>query len=299
MKPKTYNTRFYNLLCVAGYMFCGLFFFSVYLLILLSSYSSISLSSIASAASQIASNFNVSGSVHSPVDKEKSKMEISAKETLADPSSHSILLTFRLVDSEGNPISDRQVEVYSNRGQVDIIEAVSKLSQYKAQASNISDLQKDNTNQDGIANFRISSFIPGEAVISAIADNVVNLGSVKFTFLPPPFPANITISVGLPGQKEWVLLSPPEQNLSPTQKAAKRLVNSGTKVKIPFWVFVSLSLWFLFTPVALLVMIGFFAKIRKVEKEEFALLKTVAEARDLNSLQDGLKDHRLISNRGG
>jgi hypothetical protein len=239
----------------------------------------------------------VSAFVESPVSKDKSKIETSAKETLADPASHSILLSVTLSDKDGKAISDKKVEAYSNRGSVDIIEAISKLPQYKAQASDVSDMQHDQSDSNGLTNFRVTSFVPGEAILSVVADNVVNLGSTKITFLPLPFPANITISVGLPGQKEWTLISPQEQenNLSLEQKAAKSLVNTGTKFQIPFWIFVLLVLWFCATPIALIIMIGFFAKIRKVEGEEFSLLKNVAEAKDLNTLRGNLKGHRIIS----
>ena len=78
-----------------------------------------------------AQNYSTTATVPSPVSVKKSTVDLNASEVLAEPESHSILLTVTLKDDEQKPISNRKVEVVSNRGIVDVIEAVSKFPSSK------------------------------------------------------------------------------------------------------------------------------------------------------------------------
>jgi len=229
---------------------------------------------------QSSGNVNVSAIVDSKVSKAESTVDTSTKETLADPASHSVLLTITVKDADGKPMPNILVAVYSSRGQVDIVEAVSKISEGHAQAAEISqipDIQKDKTDKNGQVQFRVTSFIPGEAIFNVIADTLVTLDPIKVTFEPLPFPSTITLTVLNPFTgKDITLYSPKKQensNLSPTQVAAERLVNTGTKIQI--------SYWFLLIPVLVVLLIVTFIllnflnlrKMRKMEQEQVMLLK--------------------------
>jgi hypothetical protein len=138
------------------------------------------------ALAQSTADVNVSATVDSKVSKVQSTIDTSTKETLADPASHSILLTITLKDADGNPMPNIPVVVTSSRGQVDIIEAVSKLAPGHAQAAEISDMQKDKTDENGQVQFRVTSFVPGEAIFTVLADTLVTLAPIKVTFEPLP-----------------------------------------------------------------------------------------------------------------
>ncbi len=226
---------------------------------------------------QGSANVNVAATVDSKVSKLKSTVETNTQTTLADPTNHSILLTITLKDADGNPMPNVLVIVTSNRGQVDIIEAVSKLAPGTVQAAEISDMQKDKTDENGQVQFRITSFISGEAILTVTADSLIILDPIKVTFEPLPFPTNITVSITNPiTGKEITLYSPKqqiEQGLSGTQINAKQLVNTGTKIQLSFWfVVIPTVIIILFL---LFIILNFFnlRKMRWMEQEQVLLLK--------------------------
>lgn len=77
-----------------------------------------------------------------------------------------------LRDKDQKHLAGREVVVTSDRDLVDVIEATSKLSQYQVHAAEILSMQKDKTNIEGKAQFRITSFIPGTIPLKIIADTV-------------------------------------------------------------------------------------------------------------------------------
>jgi len=251
-----------------------------------------------------AADVNVSATIESPVSKDESYSNFNTTETLADPVNHPILLTVYLLDSNRKPVAGREVTVTSNRGNVDIIEATSKISQFQIKAAEISTIQKDKTDNEGKVSFRITSFISGKAILQIIADNIVKLKEQTIQFAPLPFPANLTISVAMPfSQKEWTIFSPrlQEENLSSLQKEAKTLVNPGTKIKLNFWaVFLALALIIL-SPFFILLNFINVRKLRKTEKLEIDLLKRIVGASDLTGLRQEVKrngfDHDGILNQ--
>lgn len=248
-----------------------------------------------------AETVNVTASIASKVSEKNSYLEINTKETLADPVNHSILLTIYLLDKDKRALADKEVLATSSRGQVDIIEAISKLSQFKASAAQVSEMQKDKTDQNGRVSFRLTSFVSGKAVISILADGAVNLEKTEINFLPLPFPANLTVSVGIPGiNRELVLLSPAsqEQNLSSGQKQAKSLVNLGSKIKIPFWLFFLLVIIILGSPIFMILNFINLRKLRKIEKQEIELIAKIAAtfgidhtAEKIQEVKNGRFDH--------
>ncbi|MGA2667040.1 MAG: hypothetical protein ABSE91_03035 [Patescibacteria group bacterium] len=226
---------------------------------------------------QSSAEVNVSAVVDSKVSKIQSSVDTNTQETLSDPASHSILLTITLKDADGNPMPNISVVVTSNRGQVDIIEAVSKLGPGKVQAADISDMQKDTTDQNGQVQFRVTSFIPGEAVFTVVADTLVTLNPIKVTFDPPPFPTNVTVGMTNPiTGKEITLYSPKQQideGLSGAQIAAQKLVNTGTKIQISFWVLAWPTLLILLCPLFIILNFLNLRRMRWMEGEQVKLLQ--------------------------
>ena len=244
-------------------------------LILLFSYFIVPLFAHAQEKAQ-AEEMQVTATVDSPVSAEKSKVTLNTAETLADPVNHPILLTVTLKDNDQKFLPDREVFVTSNRGEVDVIEATSKLSQYQVHAAEISDMQKDKTNEEGQVTFRITSFIPGKVILQVLADNVVKLETQTIQFKTLPFPTELTITLALPGtQKEWTIFSPQlqEKNLSPAQKEAKIIANPGTKIKLNFWVIVLFLLIFVASPIFIILNFINVRRLRRMEKEQTLLLK--------------------------
>jgi len=223
-----------------------------------------------------AADVNVSATIESPVSKDESYSNLNTTEVLADPVNNPILLTVYLLDSNKKPVSGREVLVTSNRGNVDIIEATSKISQFQIQAAEVSAMQKDRTDNEGKVSFRITSFIPGKAILQILADNVVKLEEQTVLFKPLPFPTNLTLSVAVPfSQKEWTIFSPrlQEGNLSSLQKETKLLSNTGTKIKLNFWaVFLAFAL-IIFSPFFILLNFINVRKLRLMENEQSLLLK--------------------------
>jgi len=226
---------------------------------------------------QTSGNVGVTAVVDSKVSKIESTVDTNATETLADPSSHSILLTITLEDADGNPMPNISVIVSSSRGQVDVIEAISKISPYKAHAAEINDMQKDVTDKNGQVQFRVTSFIAGQAIFTVTADTLVALDPIKVTFDPLPFPTDVTVSMSNPfNGREITLYSPNKQistALSAAQISAQKLVNTGTKIEISFWVVAIPCFVILLCPLFIFLNYLNLRKMRKMEKEQFLLLR--------------------------
>ncbi len=212
----------------------------------------------------------VSAVVPSEVSAIKSHTTVSANETLADPVNHSVLLTIYLLDEDGNPLPDLVVRITSNRGSVDIIEAVNKIG------SGDPNMNEDTTDANGRVSFRIGSWMSGDAILTITADNLIELPAQQVKFLPLPFPTDLTITIPIPFiEEEIVLLTPKtqEQELTPEQREAKRLVNTGTKVEIPFWIFMLIGIFILSIPILGIVSFIYLRRIRNAERREMALLQ--------------------------
>lgn len=249
-----------------------LFFVPFFILLFLSLIIPISTKAVEEAQAE---EFNVNAQVLSPVSADNSYTQVNAQETLADPVNHPILLMVTLFDKNGVALPEREVTLTSDRGNVDIIEATSKISEYQVHAAEISSFQKDKTDDNGMVSFRVTSFIPGRAILSVKADSVeLKSQTVKFTSLP--FPLDLTITVDLLWtQKGWTIFSPhlQEENLSPLQKEAKIIANPGAKIKINFWIFALFLLIVIGMPIFIILNFINLRKMRWMEKEQTLLLK--------------------------
>lgn len=247
----------------------------------------------------LAADVNMTGNVLSQVSAEKSQVTLNAQETLADPVNHPLLLTVTLFDKDQKPLANKDVAVSSNRGKVDIIEPVSKISAYQVHAAE-TDIQKDQTDKNGEVQFRITSFIPGLASLKILADNIVELPSQTIKFTPLPFPTNLILSASLPWtNKEFTIYSPrlQEEKLSGAQTEAKKLINPETKIKINFWVFALFLLLIIGLPVFAVLNFVNLRTMRKYAKQDSIRLKELLQkiasssssSSDIRQLRDEIK----------
>jgi len=226
-------------------------------------------------------DYQLSGNVTSPVSKTESTVIANTTETLADPVNHPIVLTITLRDSSGNPLPDKNVTVESNRGSADIIEAVDKIEKYKAYAAGDSKINSTISDKKGQALIRVTSFIPGTAKLTAVADTIT-FNPIEVKFLALPFPSTMTFSIDLPfTSRDAVLYEPAkinENQLSTSQKEAMKLYNSGSFVKIPFWIFVIFVLVSIVSPILVIINFINIWRLRRTESDQSKML-----ARSLNN----------------
>lgn len=212
----------------------------------------------------------VSANVDSKVSKEKSTVTTNVKEILADFSQR-VIITVIVRDKNGNPSKGIKVHVTSNRGEVDQIVAI------KASGGNLTpeeDAQPNITvtDENGIAIFRAASSVPGEVTFYTIADYIVELEPLNITFLPLPFPTDLTISVEVPTfinpQGKIVLFAPSKLTIDRT-----RLINTGTEIRISYALFLCIILVIILGPTFLLFTLFLFRKVRKAEAKELKYLE--------------------------
>lgn len=232
---------------------------------------------------------SVNAFVPSKVSAEKSEVTANVYNILADISQRAII-TVKLKDKDGNPLPKIKVELYSNRGEIDEIRAVkvkngeiSVLSSEEQSEQNITQ-----TNENGEAFLRISSTVSGEVTLTAIADSVIELPGIKITFLPLPFPRDISISVEVPSflnpQGKITLFKSKESSIDKL-----KLINTGVEIKIPSSLFFALALLVLLSPVMLSAIYILTRKVKKAEEKELHYLEL--EKRFLETLDRAEKNN--------
>lgn len=208
------------------------------------------------------STVSVSANVTSQVSKQLSSISSSSVSTLADPAGHSILISATLVDENKQPLANKLVQFSSSRGSLDIIEATSKLVNLRpgsAAEQSSSEMQKDYTDDNGLVTFRLTSFVTGQTEIKIIADNIVELNSVKASFDPLPLSMGITVVTKISALNQELTLLSSDYNkdaLTDLQKQALSNATPGVKIYIPIWIFILLCLGFLIL-LALVIIVAF------------------------------------------
>lgn len=248
------------------------------------------------ATAVFAESYSVTATVPSPVSASQTKSNVNTTSTLADPASHSFLVTINVEDASGAPLANKLVEAYSSRGSVDIIEATSKLSGFRAQAAEvvgdltIPDIQKDYTDDNGRVSFRLTSFVAGDVDLKFIADKVVELKPVSLKFLPLPFPMYLTVVVNFPlfSNKEWTLVNGQYQsgNLSALQRQKANEVNPGAKIFISWYIFFPVVALILLVVVLLLIGGYNIVLARRLRQEEKVLVGEIAVSSDISKLKE-------------
>ncbi|MFC1651778.1 hypothetical protein ACFL24_01315, partial [Patescibacteria group bacterium] len=115
-------------------------------------------------ADEVAESVTISTTIPTQVSEDFSYSVLSARETLADPVNHPVLLTVYLFNKDKEPAANKEVRISSTRGKADAIEAVTKLSS-KNKVSDTAEFHRDKTDENGMVVFRVASFMPGEATL--------------------------------------------------------------------------------------------------------------------------------------
>jgi len=264
-------------------------FFILLLVLLFSSYVLMFLCSSSAHAQQVEADVSVSAEVGSPVSPSESEITVSPSKSSVETTSaeviagsgQKVLITIKLVDANNNPLAGKKVELRSNRGDIDEISPVqSQNAVLDIESAQAADSNRTNiTDKDGIALFTVTSTVPGDATFTVIADNIVLLDQkIKVTFTAPPFPSQVEIAVSNPftGKEIKIFDTNPksgQQGIGVASETARNLVNSTTKINIPFVSFIVLVLIGVGIPVFLFIIILLLFRIKRIEQKENEVLK--------------------------
>ena len=235
-----------------------------------------------------AQDVTVTAQVPSPVSPSKSEVTVSPSKSQVDTSTSEViagsgqkaLITIKLTDESGNPITGKKVELRSNRGDIDVISPVTSqnpaTSALGIDSTQAADSNRTNiTDQNGIAMFTVYSEVAGDVTFTVWADNIILLDkTIKVIFSSPPFPSALELTVDLPSfgnlfsKKSFDLFNSGKKDVGVASETSRDLVNSTTKINLSFWTFIILGLIGLGIPAFLIIVIVLLAKINKVKQRE-------------------------------
>jgi hypothetical protein len=194
-------------------------------------------------------------------------------EILSD-ASQKATITVKVFDCANLAISGSEVTITSNRGSIDKINQVDSDGDIivSGDGQGLSAL----TDINGFLFYQVYSSVAGESTYTARVDSQLDIGQVKITYLPLPFPKNISVVVEVPKiiapSGEITIFKPKNYDID-----REKLVNLTMELTIPVWVFylvtfISISNVLMFLTIMLLVF-----RIRKMQKVELADLKLDTE----------------------
>lgn len=232
-----------------------------------------------SAEKEVKAAVTVAAVVPSKVSTSYSETTISPTKVLAD-ASQSAVVSVILKDSTQSPMEGISVCAYSNRGAIDKIIEVDASGNPVASAPwglsvalaatnviNGNTCTVATTDTSGRAYLRVTSNVPGEAIITIIADNLVKLAELKLTFLALPFPKYVSIGFEVPKfiskSGEVTIFKPSGGGPENTE-----MVNLGVRIVIPFWVVMLLIIFTILTPIMFFIIIALLGKIKRLGKEQ-------------------------------
>lgn len=231
------------------------------------------ISGVFAAEKEVKGDVSVAGTVPSQVSTTYSTATISVNQVLAD-ASQSAVITVLLKDGTQTPMDGINVCVYSNRGALDRFVAVDGsgniINPPASQIINGNTCIQTKTDSQGYGYIKLTSNVPGVSQITVIADNTVQLNSLKLTFLPLPFPKYVSIGFEVPKfitpSGEITIFKPSKLPGEGPQNT--ELVNLGVRIVIPFWVVILLVFFLILTPILFIVIISLLARIRRLNCEE-------------------------------
>ena len=249
-------------------------------------------------AQEISENITVTAFIESNVSKDDSSVEQDKKEILADKI-NVVLVTVYVRDKDNKPLADKTVTLYSNRGEVDTIEAVANETTglvNKAYAANGAASAK--TDQDGIARFKVMSDVAGKAILKVIVDGYIELNPIEVKFNGLPFPSTLTVTITTPSfwgllPQKFITLFKPAQELG-------EIVNTGVNISIPL----ALALIIFVIPILLIMIVlntnRNLRRLRKTEEKQNNLLEIALaivkkdhldiDGKLQNEFEDGIKN---------
>ncbi len=208
---------------------------------------------------------NVGAIVPSKACPQYSSIVSNVSEILAD-NSQKVTITVKTYDCSNVALPDVPVVLRSNRGVLD------NIYNQSAGVGNGLDGLRAITDENGFVFFEVYSSVPGEAIFTAVADDLVTIGDVKIKFLSLPFPKNVTVTIKVPsvigritGNKinKITILQPEEMQYDET-----RTVNLGVQIDIPFWVALFIFISILLNILLLLVILILNIRLRVAQNKE-------------------------------
>jgi hypothetical protein len=183
---------------------------------------------------------------------------------LAD-ATQKITFTVIVKDCIQVPLANSQVTITSNRGAIDKIDYVDENGNVLDTGDGLG--SSGITDANGYVFFEGYSGVPGEAVFSAKVDTFLDLNQVKITFLPLPFPKNITVALEVPkfisSTGIITIFRPKDYDVD-----KDKLVNMTMELRIPIWVFYLIIFVILLNTTMFSTIMALIFKIRKLQKVE-------------------------------
>lgn len=240
---------------------------------------------------EVKASLSVSATVPSKACPQYSSVKSNVAELLSDASQKAVI-TVILKDCNKLALAGTPVLLTSNRGALDKIQNVDDKGVVITSGDGLG--VAGTTDANGYLFFEVYSRVPGESIVTARADNLLDIGMVKLTFLPLPFPRNLIVVAEVPR-----IISPSgaitifrPKNLDFDRE---KLVNLTMELRIPVWVFyLAITMAAVNFLMFLTIMILVF-RIRKMqnkeitvlEEEKAALEKTEAEIEQLTANRNG------------
>lgn len=214
-------------------------------------------------AQDLSENITVSAFIESNVDKNNSRVEQDKKEILADKT-NVVLVTIYVRDKDSKPLADKTVTLYSNRGEVDTIEAVANETvSWVNKAYATSGAGSAKSDKEGIARFKVSSNVSGKAIFKVIVDGYIELNPIEVKFNGLPFPSTFTVTITTPSL--WGLLPQKFITLFKPAKELGEIVNTGVNISIPL----VLALIIFVVPILLImIVLNIYRNLRRLRKTE-------------------------------
>lgn len=230
---------------------------------------------------EVKAAITVAAVVPSRVCVQYSNFTTNVSELLSD-ASQKATLTVKIEDCSQNPLDSVPIVITSNRGAIDSIDYVNSGGTVITSGNGLGVTGHTDTN--GYVFFETYSNVPGEAIYNAKADDLFDVGQVKITFLPLPFPKNISVVIEVPkiisSSGIITLFKPKNFDLD-----KDKLVNLTMELRIPSWTFylfifvIILNITMFSTIMALMFRIKKLQKveIEHIEQEEEILKKEEQE----------------------
>jgi hypothetical protein len=182
---------------------------------------------------EVKAEVSVGAVVPSKVCAAYSSFTANVNELLSD-ASQKALFTVHIKDCADLELANTPVWLTSNRGALDKLQVVDSVGNIIDTGDGLG--LEGVSDANGFVFFQAYSSIPGEAVFTAKGDNMVNLGQVKITFLPLPFPKSISVVVEVPrilSPSGIITIFKPKNYDVDKDK----LVNMTMELRVPAWVF--------------------------------------------------------------
>jgi hypothetical protein len=219
---------------------------------------------LAEESPEVKAAVSVAATVPSKICVQFSSFTSNVSEILSD-ASQKALFTVKLEDCSEIELKNTPVVITSNRGAIDKMEVVDSGGNVLSTGDGVGITGTSDNN--GYIFFRAYSNIPGEAIFSARGDGLVDIGQLKLTFLPLPFPKNIVVVAEVPKiiSPSGIITIFKPKNFDVDKD---KLVNLTMELRIPSWVFYLFIFIILLNTTMFTAIMALVLKIRKLQRVE-------------------------------